>query len=417
MRSVRVEGQWDKVEKAMTEVATTVCGITKGKCRQRETWWWYDEVEKAVETKRQKLKEWKKAEECEKDMKQAEYKALRNEAKRYIARIQAEVMKKQAETLNSKEGTQNIFRIAKQKKKERKDITGTNCLKGDNGELLVFEEQVLGRWREYFLIIVMEAVTHNLREGLPWEMLYADDLILVGKHEEEMKEKLRKWNECLKDNGLKINEDKTKVMCESFGTAITQVIGNVKHPCSVCLKGVGVNSIRCTQCIQWVHARCSRVKDSLKNIESSFICRRCKGELCETRQINSQVNGLHIDGNEYDIVDKLCYFGDMLSPEGGCEHATLKRIQTGWLKFRELSGLLIGRGMSLKSKGIIYITCVRPAMLYGSETWPTKIEDIRKMQRSEMRMLRWMEGVSLSERKSNECVRSMLAIDDIGEVM
>ena len=39
------------------------------------------------------------------------------------------------------------------------------------------------------------------------------------------------------------------------------------------------------------------------------------------------------------------------------------------------------------------------------------------MQRSEMRMLRWMTEVSLSERKSNECVRSMLAIDDIGEVM
>ena len=53
-------------------------------------------------------------------------------------------------------------------------------------------------------IIVMEAVTHSVREGLPWEMLYADDLVLVGKCEEELKEKLRKWNECLKDKGLKI---------------------------------------------------------------------------------------------------------------------------------------------------------------------------------------------------------------------
>ena len=33
-------------------------------------------------------------------------------------------------------------------------------------------------------IIVMEAVTHSVREGLPWEMLYADDLVLVGKCEE-----------------------------------------------------------------------------------------------------------------------------------------------------------------------------------------------------------------------------------------
>ena len=101
----------------MTEVAATVCSVTKGKCRQRqrETWWWCDEVEKAVETKKQKFKEWKKAEECEKDekdVKQAEYQSSRNEAKRSIARVQAE-------TLDSKEGRQNIFRIAKQKKKDR----------------------------------------------------------------------------------------------------------------------------------------------------------------------------------------------------------------------------------------------------------------------------------------------------------
>ena len=95
-------------------------------------------------------------------------------------------------------------------------------------------------------IIVMEAVTHSVREGVPWEMLYANDLVLVGKCKEELKEKLKKWNECLKDKGLKINKDKTKVMCESFDTDTTQVVGNVKYPCSVCLKGVGVNSIRCT---------------------------------------------------------------------------------------------------------------------------------------------------------------------------
>ena len=56
-------------------------------------------------------------------------------------------------------------------------------------------------------------------------------------------------------------------------------------------------------------------------------------------------------------------------------------------------------------------------MLYGSETWQTKVGDIRKMQRSEMRMLRWMTGVSFSEKKSNEWVMSMLAIDDIAKVM
>ena len=55
--------------------------------------------------------------------------------------------------------------------------------------------------------------------------------------------------------------------------AVDLVIG--QHLCTY--------SIRCIQCIQWVHARYSRVKGSLKNVESSFICRKCKGELYETR--------------------------------------------------------------------------------------------------------------------------------------
>ena len=39
-------------------------------------------------------------------------------------------------------------------------------------------------------IIVMEAVTHSVREGLPWEMLYADDLVLVGKCERRAERKI-----------------------------------------------------------------------------------------------------------------------------------------------------------------------------------------------------------------------------------
>ena len=64
-------------------------------------------------------------------------------------------------------------------------------------------------------------------------------------------ENTKKIQYCPIQNGVsgQRNEKKTKVMCESFGTGITQVVGNVKHPCSICLKGVGVNSIMCTQCI------------------------------------------------------------------------------------------------------------------------------------------------------------------------
>ena len=45
----------------------------------------------------------------------------------------------------------------------------------------------------------------------------------------------------------------------------------------------------------------------------------------------------------------------------------LHRIQVGWLKWRNVLGLLCDRKVSLKLKGKFYRTVIRPAMLYGSE--------------------------------------------------
>ena len=35
----------------------------------------------------------------------------------------------------------------------------------------------------------MEVVTQKVRESLPWELLYADDLVLVAQSIEELREK------------------------------------------------------------------------------------------------------------------------------------------------------------------------------------------------------------------------------------
>jgi len=37
-------------------------------------------------------------------------------------------------------------------------------------------------------VIVMEMVMRELRDGLPWELLYADDLVLMAKSIEDLKE-------------------------------------------------------------------------------------------------------------------------------------------------------------------------------------------------------------------------------------
>jgi len=41
---------------------------------------------------------------------------------------------------------------------------------------------------------------------------------------------------------------------------------------------------------------------------------------------------------------------------------------------------------------------MRTSVLYRSETWPVRKENVVALQRAEMRMVRWMCGVKLKDR-------------------
>ena len=48
---------------------------------------------------------------------------------------------------------------------------------------------------------------------------------------------------------------------------------------------------------------------------------------------------------------------------------------------------------------------VRPAMMYGAETWALKKAQEKELDAEEMRMLRWMCGVTKLDRIRNERIR------------
>ena len=83
-----------------------------------------------------------------------------------------------------------------------------------------------------------------------------------------------------------------------------------------------------------------------------------------------------------------------MDADGGRDSTVTTRIRTAWKKFREYLPIGIGKGFSLKLKGMVYATCVRSCLMHGSETWPMKVEHELKLNRTEMRMIRWMCGLS-----------------------
>ena len=72
--------------------------------------------------------------------------------------------------------------------------------------------------------------------------------------------------------------------------------------------------------------------------------------------------------------------------DGDCEAAVTARARIGSVKFRECGELLNSKRFSLKLKGMLYQSCVRSAMLYGSETWCLRENEMAILRRTERAM-------------------------------
>ena len=127
--------------------------------------------------------------------------------------------------------------------------------------------------------------------------------------------------------------------------------------------------------------------------------------------------GCYFNELKFELVDKFCYLGDMLSVDVDADAAMEARIRIGWNKFRLLVPLLTSKDVSLTMRGRLYSSCLRSSMLHGSKTWPLRKENEVALQRAEMRMVRWMCGTKLKDRFPSRELRERLGIDDLALVL
>ena len=186
-----------------------------------------------------------------------------------------------------------------------------------------------------------------------------------------------------------MNARKSKVMVASSGGKIC--VNSGKCPCGVCGKGVPANSVQCTVCKKWIHNRTIQEADLAED--------------------------LMVDGEMCGCVKSFCYLGDTLDGDGGADIAARYRIRNGWMKFRELLPFMTSRAPLLEMKGRVYASCVRSSMIYGRETRPLLVDVGLKFERAEMQMIRWMCGISMKERRTNEELRRLVGVEPITTVI
>ena len=258
-------------------------------------------------------------------------------------------------------------------------------------------------------IIVMDALSQELRTGCPWELLYADDLVIVAKSLDELTLKFSTWKQGIEAKGLRVNMAKTKVLCSTYQSA-RRNRSSGKHPCGVCHAGVGNNSIFCRKCGHWIHKACSGVKGRLLD-DPDFVCRRCTNELPPSP--GPEFTEVLHNGESLEVVQEFCYLGDVIGSSGGCYDAITARMKSAWKSFRELLPILSNRAISFRNRGHIFNSCVRSVLLYACETWPVTVADLNRLLRNDNLMVRWICGQKLSDRVPTAQLQAKLGISSI----
>ena len=168
---------------------------------------------------------------------------------------------------------------------------------------------------------VMDVVSSEARSGLPSELMYADDLVIMAPTMEQLGTRVADWRASLLGKGLKVNAGKSKVMVGSSGGKM--IVNCGKWPCGVYGKGIQANSVQCSVCKKMIHKRCSGVRDDLSRVADCFRYRRCDGTIQEV----DLAEDLMVDGETYECVKSFCYLGDTLDEYGGADLAATARIR------------------------------------------------------------------------------------------
>ena len=120
---------------------------------------------------------------------------------------------------------------------------------------------------------------------------------------------------------------------------------------------------------------------------------------------------IHLQGVTVRRVQTFTYLGSTLAEDGELNAEVTHRVQSGWKNWKRVSGVLCDRRMNVKIKGKVYRT-----LMYGADTWALKKAQENKLEVAEMRMLRWMCGVTKLDKMRNERIRRTTKVGEITKI-
>ncbi|XP_071705082.1 uncharacterized protein [Rutidosis leptorrhynchoides] len=143
---------WNSLAATIRDVAKEALGVAVGTSRGhksfRESWWISDEVQTKVALKQLRFRElitcWEGTHDDRTRAKER-YREAKTEAKKAVARAKDKAYENLYKKLDSKEGANDIYRIAKARERRRRDIDNIKFIKDEAGQTIVKEDEIRKR--------------------------------------------------------------------------------------------------------------------------------------------------------------------------------------------------------------------------------------------------------------------------------
>ncbi|KAJ4809245.1 hypothetical protein LUZ62_021811 [Rhynchospora pubera] len=139
---------WEDMSASIQKVATEVLGVTRGSNREpKDTWWWNDEVQKVIKEKKEC---YKRLHHDKTDDNAQKYKLAKKNAKKAVSEARGRAYEDLYQKLSTKEGEKDVYKIAKLRDRKTRDLNQVKCIKDETDRLLVRDDEIKNRWRDYF---------------------------------------------------------------------------------------------------------------------------------------------------------------------------------------------------------------------------------------------------------------------------
>ena len=120
-----------------------------------------------------------------------------------------------------------------------------------------------------------------------------------------------------------------------------------------------------------------------------------------------EVCNVKVEGERVEQVKEMKYSGTMISSDGSMDSEVEQRIGMASRMVGAIGSTVLGRKELTKGTKLRVVNATVISMLtYGYEAWALQARHKGRIQATQMRVLRWIEGVSRLERIRNVDLRA-----------